>query len=275
MTPPSFDPAQYPRLFSEGALSGSTALVTGGGTGIGAAVARQLSECGAAVALMGRRPEPLRELADELRARGREALCVPADICDAEQVDAAIAEVRHSLGRIDVLVNNAGGQFLAAAKDTSVNGLDAVTRLNVNGTWTVTRAVALDSMIGRGGGHVINITLAMERGIPGMMAGVAARAAVHSMTRTLATEWARHGISIVSVAAGHILTDGLRNYPPDVVARLQASIPAKRFGTAEEVAAAVTFLASPYASYLTGTTVVLDGGKSNAGDTYMIDVHAT
>jgi citronellol/citronellal dehydrogenase len=275
MTEHAFDSAAHPRLFAQDALAGSTALITGGGTGIGAAVARQLSDCGAAVVLLGRRAEPLTQVAEEIRGRGGEVLPISTDIRDAEQVDHALAEIRSALGRIDILVNNAGGQFVAAAKDTSTRGLEAVARLNVNGTWTVTRAVALDSMIGRGGGRVINITLAMERGIPGMMAGVASRAAVHSMTRTLGTEWARHGISVVSVAAGHILTDGLRGYPPEIVARLESSIPAGRFGSPEEVAATVAFLASPYAAYLTGTTVVIDGGKSNAGDTYMVDPDAT
>jgi citronellol/citronellal dehydrogenase len=126
-----------------------------------------------------------------------------------------------------------------------------------------------------GGGRIVNITLAIERGIPGMLAGVASRAAVHSMTRHLGTEWARHGVSVVSVAAGHIMTDGLRGYPDDVVAELESTVPARRFGTPEEVAATVAFLVSPAAGYITGTVVVIDGGKSNDGDTYMIGRNET
>lgn len=266
------------QIYAPHMLSGKTALVTGGGTGIGRAVALQLASCGARVAVLGRRPEPLEAVVQEIDAATGSpgnALAHPADIRDEEQVAQAIAAIRDKLGRITILVNNAGGQFVAPARDTATKGLRAVGRLNLDATWEVTRQVATDSMIEQGGGRIVNVTLAMERGIPGMMAGVATRAAVHSLTRTVATEWARHGISIVSVAAGHVLTDGLRGYPPEVVERLQQTIPAGRFGTPEEIAATIAFLVSPLGGYVTGTTLTIDGGKSNAGDTYMIDRDAT
>jgi citronellol/citronellal dehydrogenase len=267
--------ADVTQVLAPTALDGRVALVTGGGTGIGRATALQLGRCGAKVAVVGRRPEPLEETVRMLEDLGAAGLAVSTDIRDEEQVAGASAAIAADLGRIDILVNNAGGQFVSAAKDTSVKGLKAVSRLNFEALWGVTRTVALNSMIDRGGGSIINVTLAMERGIPGMMAGIATRAAVHSMTRTVATEWARHGISIASVAAGHVLTDGLRGYPEEVVASLRDTVPARRFAEPEEIAALIAFLVSPAGSYVTGEVVTIDGGKSNAGDTWMIDPDAS
>ncbi|MBS1891083.1 MAG: SDR family oxidoreductase [Actinobacteria bacterium] len=261
--------------FSPDLLAGRTALVTGGGTGIGKAIALQLGACGARVAIAGRRSGPLEETRAELEAVGVEAIAVPTDIREPEQVEEMIATVAQTLGRIGILVNNAGGQFAAPSREISVRGVRAVSRLNFEATWDVTRAVAVDSMIDRGGGRILNLTLAIQRGLPGLMPGVATRAAVHSMTRQLGTEWARHGIGIVSLAAGHVLTEGLRGYPAEVIEHLEATVPVGRLGRPEEVAAAAAFLVSPYADYITGTVVEIDGGKSNWGDTYMIDKELT
>jgi citronellol/citronellal dehydrogenase len=267
--------AKLSGVLAADAHAGKVALVTGGGTGIGRACALQLGACGAAVAVLGRREEQLAETVSAMEAIGAKGLAVPTDIRDEEQVDAALATIKGELGRVEILVNNAGGQFVSPAKDTSVKGLNAVARLNMAATWGMTRAVALDSMIGQGGGAVTTITLAMQRGIPGMMAGVATRAAVHSMTRTLATEWARHEISLTCVAAGHVLTDGLRGYPPEIVEKLRATVPAERFAEPEEIASLVGFLTSPAGSYITGEIVTIDGGKSNSGDAFMIDPETT
>ena len=256
-------------------LSDRTALVTGGGTGIGKAIALQLGACGARVAVAGRRPEPLEETRTELLAAGVESLALPTDIREPEQVAATVAAVEEDLGRIDILVNNAGGQFVAPSREISTRGLHAVSRLNFEATWEVTRTVAVESMIGRGGGRILNLTIAMQRGLPGLMPGVATRAAVHSMTRHLATEWACHGIGIVSLAAGHVLTDGLRGYPGEVIESLARTVPMGRLGTPEEIATTAAFLVSPAADYITGTVIDIDGGKSNHGDTYMVDKEAT
>ena len=261
--------------FRPGLLAGKTALVTGGGTGIGRAIALQLGASGARVAICGRRPEPLEETRQELAAAGVEAIAQQTDVREPEQVEEMVAAVGQRLGRIEILVNNAGGQFAAPSREVSVGGMHAVSRLNLEATWSVTRAVALDSMIDRGGGRILNITLAIQRGLPGLMPGVATRAAVHSMTRQLGTEWARHGIGVVSLAAGHVLTDGLRGYPGEVLERLERTVPAGRLGTPEEVASAAVFLVSPLADYITGTVVEIDGGKSNWGDTYMVDRELT
>lgn len=262
MTPP------YPPL--TGAFDGQTALVTGGGTGIGKEIAFALAAGGATVAVAGRRTEPLEAVCAELERRGTEATFVPTDIRDPEGVDALVAAVRARLGRIELLVNNAGGQFATPSREISSNGLRAVSRLNFEGTWNVTRAVALDSMIGHGGGRILNLTLAIRRGIPGLMPGVASREAVNAMTRQLATEWGRHGITLVSLAAGHVRTEGLDNYPPEVVERLARTVPLGRLASPEEIGAIAAFLLSPAAAYVTGTVVEVDGGKSNWGDTYML-----
>lgn len=257
-------------VLRSGVLAGETALVTGGGTGIGRATALQLAACGASVALAGRRREPLEAVQAEVEALGSTALTVPTDVREPDQVEAMVAAVRSQLGRIEILVNNAGGQFAAPSRDVSVNGLRAVSRLNFEATWSVTRAVALDSMIDHGGGRIVNVTLAMQRGLPGLMPGVASRAAVHSMTRHLGTEWARHGISVVSLAAGHVRTEGLAGYPVEVTERLVESVPLGRLAEPEEIAAIAAFLVTPAAAYVTGTVVEVDGGKSNWGDTYMV-----
>jgi citronellol/citronellal dehydrogenase len=256
-------------------LDGRTALVTGGGTGIGKATALQLGSCGAQVAVVGRRPEPLEETRAELAAAGAPSLALSTDIREPDQVAAMVAAVEQDLGRIDILVNNAGGQFAAPSREISTRGLHAVSRLNFEATWEVTRTVAVESMIDRGGGRILNLTIAMQRGLPGLMPGVATRAAVHSMTRHLATEWARHGIGIVSLAAGHVLTDGLRGYPAEVIESLERTVPMGRLATAEEIATTAAFLVSPAADYITGTVIDIDGGKSNYGDTYMVDKEAT
>lgn len=260
--------------FRSDLLADRTALVTGGGTGIGRAIALQLAACGARVAVAGRRSEPLEAVRAELNRAGVDALAIPTDIREPDQVAAMVAEASERLGRVEILVNNAGGQFAAASKDVSTRGLHAVSRLNLEATWDVTRTVALDSMIDRGGGCILNITLSMQRGLLGLMPGVATRAAVHSMTRHLGTEWARYGIRVVSLAAGHILTDGLRGYPAEVVERLERTVPLGRLGTPSEVAASAAFLVSPLAGYITGTVIDIDGGKANWGDTYMVDREA-
>jgi len=263
------------QIFDPAMLAGQSALVTGGGTGIGRAIALQLAACGARVAVAGRRIEPLQETVNLIQGAGGVALPVSTDIREPEQVEEMVSTVATEFGRIEILVNNAGGQFAAPSREISVRGMHAVSRLNLEATWDVTRAVALDSMIDRGGGRILFITLAIQRGLPGLMPGVATRAAVHSITRQLGTEWARHGIGVVSLAAGHVLTDGLRGYPPEVIERLETTVPAGRLAGPEEVAATAAFLVSPAADYITGTVVDIDGGKSNWGDTYMVDRETT
>lgn len=248
------------------ALAGRRALVTGGGSGIGRAIARQLAASGARVAVLGRRPEPLAQtvalIADD--APATDCLAVTADVREAEQVDAALDHVMTAFGGIDILVNNAGGQFVSPAENVSLKGFRAVTRLNLEATWYMTTQVAVRSMIPASYGKVISITMTPRRGMPGMAHSSAARAGVESLTRTLAVEWGRHGIRLVAVAPGIVHTDAWERYGLEP-AQVSTVVPLGRLQAAEEVAAMVGFLASAGGDYITGTTVVVDGGLDVSG----------
>jgi citronellol/citronellal dehydrogenase len=239
------------------ANSDKVALVTGGGTGIGRAVARELVRTGARVAICGRRPEPLEAVQAEL---GEACLAVPTDVREPEQVAALVERTLERFGRIDVLVNNAGGQFLAPAEEISLKGWRAVHRLAVDAVWDVTRTVAERSMIPNREGVVVFIGFSPRRGMAQMAHAAAARAAVENLAGSLALEWSPHGIRTVCVALGNIATEGLDGYGPERVAAWEEEVPLGRLGTPEEAAALIAFLVSPGGGYVTGTTVVMDGG---------------
>jgi len=193
----------------------TVALISGGGTGIGRATARELARGGASVAICGRRSEPLEAVRAELEAAGTECLAVPADIREPEQVDLVVNQTLDRFGRVDILVNNAGGQFLAPAEEISSNGWRAVHRLAVDASWNMTRAVATRSMIPNRGGVVIFIGFSPRRGIPEMAHASAARAALENLAGALSNEWSRYGIRTLCVAPGTILTEGLEGYGPE------------------------------------------------------------
>jgi len=239
------------------ANDGKVALVTGGGTGIGRAVARELSRTGAKVAICGRRNEPLEALRAEL---GEECLAVPTDVREPEQVAALVDQTLERFGRIDVLVNNAGGQFLAPAEEISLKGWRAVHRLAVDAVWDLTRLVAERSMIPNGEGAVVFIGFSPRRGMADMAHAAAARAAIENLAGSLALEWSEHGIRTVCVALGNIATEALDGYGPERVAEWKREVPLGRLGTPEEAASLIAFLVSPGGGYVTGTTVVMDGG---------------
>ena len=242
------------------------ALVTGGGTGIGRATAVELARSGASLVLCGRRSEPLSEAQAAVEDLGSECLVLPTDVREPEQVVALIDAALERFGRIDVLVNNAGGQFIAPAEEISLKGWRAVHRLAVDAVWDVTREVATRSMIPNRGGVVVFVGFSPRRGIPGFAHAASARAAVENLAAGLAGEWSRYGIRAVCVAPGTILTEGLEGYGAEQIAAWEAAIPAGRLGSPEEVAAVIAFLASPAASYVTGTTVVVDGGVDAWGN---------
>jgi citronellol/citronellal dehydrogenase len=243
----------------------TVALVTGGGTGIGRATALELARAGAQVAICGRRPEPLEATREALEAAGAECLALPADVREHEEVEALVDETLSRFGRVDVLVNNAGGQFLAPAEEITPNGWRAVHRLAVDAAWDVTRTVATRSMIPNRSGVVVFVGFSPRRGIPEMAHASAARAALENLASSLSNEWSRYGIRAVCVAPGTILTQGLEGYGPERIAAWERSVPLGRLGTPEDVAAVIAFLASPSASYVTGTTVVVDGGADAWG----------
>ena len=242
------------------ANAGKVALVTGGGTGIGRATALAFAETGAAVVVCGRRPEPLAAVEAELTAAGAECLVVPADVREAEEVEALVERTLERFGAVDVLVNNAGGQFIAPAEEISPNGWRAVQRLAVDAAWHLTRLVATRSMIPRRSGVLVFIGFSPRRGVPGMAHAAAARAAVENLAAGLAGEWSRFGIRSVCVAPGTIATEGLAQYGAERIAEWERVVPLGRLGRPEDVAETIGFLASDGGSYVTGTTVVVDGG---------------
>jgi len=244
---------------------GRVALVTGGGTGIGRATALEFARTGARVVVAGRRPEPLEETRALVERLGGECVAVPTDVREPEQSDALVEAALERFGPIDVLVNNAGGQFIAPAEEISPNGWRAVHRLNVDAVWYLTRLVATRSMIPGGGGLVVFVGLSPRRALPGMAHASAARAAVENLGRTLAIEWGRHGIRTATVTPGVIRTEGLDGYGAEAIAQWEREVPLGRLGAPEEVAAVIAFLASPGGAYVSGATIVVDGGIDAMG----------
>lgn len=262
------------RFFSSDLFAGEAGLVTGGGTGIGKAIATALIECGATVVIASRNLQHLEQgVADIRAATGVEPEAIVCDIRRPEQVADMIERVVAARGRIDFLVNNAGGQFAQRAERFSVNGWNAVINNNLNGTWYVTQAAARQ-MIAAGGGRIVNIIANYHRGIPGNAHTSAARAAVANLTRTLSVEWGRFGIRLNSVAPGPIAASGFtEKYDPKVIER-SAGLPLGRLGSLDEVAAAVLFLASAASSWTTGVTLDVNGGQHLAGDMWVVDPDA-
>ena len=255
------------RLFQAGLLDGPVAIVSGGGSGLGRASALELAALGARVVVCGRRAEPLGETA--ARGEGGRVEARQCDIREEEQVEALVDGVLNRHGRIDLLVNNAGGQYLTPAEEITAKGFRTVMRLNVEGTWLMTHAVATKAMMGGPegdprGGKIVNVTLSPHHGLPGMAHSSAARAAVENLTRVLSIEWARFGIRLTALAAGHFATDTLMTkYPKPVVEGVAGTVPLQRLGTEEEFAWLVAYLATPGGDYFSGAVLTLDGARDN------------
>jgi citronellol/citronellal dehydrogenase len=256
--------------FRPGLLAGRVAIVTGGGTGIGRAIADQYASLGARVALCGRRLEPVTEAAEAIVARGGEAFGASVDIRSPEAIEGFVKQVLERWGAVDVLVNNAGGQFPSPAQLISPKGFEAVVRNNLLGTFNVTHAVANAAMIPQKRGAIVNVIANVFRGFPGMAHTGAARAGVENLTRTLAVEWSSFRIRVNAIAPGTIRSTGTDRYPPELVEKAERETPAGRLGTVNEVAHAATYLASDAADYVTGATLYIDGGASLYGDIWVL-----
>lgn len=254
--------AETPRRYAPDLMAGQVALVTGSGSGMGRATALEMASCGARLALFARREEPLQETAEMIRAAGGEALVVPGDTRDADSIETAMGRIKERYGRLDVLVNNAGGQYVAAARDITNKGFEAVIRNNLIGSWQMTRAAAEHFMY-ENGGSIVFVTAISRTALTGFAHTVAARAGVTGMMKTLAAEWGEYGIRLNCVAPGTIRTEALGRYPipPERWKQLNRSV-LNRMGTAEDIAGTIIFLASRLGSFITGEDLYVDGGET-------------
>jgi citronellol/citronellal dehydrogenase len=267
MEDPAGPPASgYRSVFRPGLFIGRAIVVTGGGSGIGRCIAHELASLGASVALVGRRLEKLQAVAAEIAAAGAHASVHPLDIRDEAAVQAGIAAVLEAHGRIDGLVNNAGGQYPAPAETLSLKGWEAVVRTNLTGGFLMARET-YKAWMGERGGAIVNIIADIWGGMPGMAHSGAARAGMLNLTETLASEWAPSGVRVNAVAPGWIASSGMETYAEPVRARLASqwrAVPLQRYGSEAEVAAAVVFLLSEAANFITGDCLRVDGGVPNA-----------
>jgi len=248
------------KIFAPGLLAGRVALVTGGGTGLGRAAARELAASGAHVVIAGRRAEVLDEAAGTI---GDRCSAVTGDIRSRDDAEAIVAAALERHGRLDVLVNNAGGQYFAPAEMIEAKGWRAVFALNVGGTRTMSEVAHARAFRPQGSGTIVNVTLSPHHGLTGMVHSSAARAAVEGLTRELAEAWAPDGVAVVAAAAGHFDTASLRKYPEPVWRAAARTVPLQRLGREEEHAWLVALLASPLGPALSGSVVTLDGARDN------------
>ena len=247
-------------VFSPGLLDGQVVLVTGGGTGLGYASAEELLRCGASVVICGRREDVLVASSAEL---GPACSWVRGDVRDAEDGARIVRTCLERHGRLDTLVNNAGGQYFVPAEAITLKGWQTVTRLNVGGTLTMATTAYERAFRAAGSGMVINITLSPHHGLSGMAHSSAARAAVEGLTCELAARWAGDGVAVCAAAAGHYDTPSLRKYPERVWKALAATVPLGRLGRMQEHAWLIALLASPLGRRFSGAVLTLDGARDN------------
>lgn len=256
-------------IFRDDLFKNKSVLVTGGGTGIGKEIAAHFLNSGATVFICGRKEAKLKEAIEELSLLGP-CFEKTTDIRETAQILDLANFIKEKTGRLDILINNAGGQFLSPAENITEKGWLAVINNNLNGTWFVTQTMAKQFFIPQKEGKIVTIIVNIYRGFPGMVHTGAARAGVDNLTKSLAVEWSKYNIQINAIAPGIILSSGLDNYPPEMLYGLAEKIPAKRLGRVDEVASLTLFLSTQAADYLTGDTIYLDGGQHLHGSPYLL-----
>lgn len=251
-------------VYSPTLVEGRVAVVTGGGTGIGRGITRALLQHGASAMILGRRAQVLEQAAAELEAEtGGRCLAVPADVREPGDVEEAIERALEEFGRLDIVVNNAAGNFLAPASELSYEAFRTVVEIDTLGTFNVCKA-AYSRWLAEHGGNIVNISATLHyRGMAMQTHPVAAKAAIDAMTRNLAIEWGPQGVRVNAVAPGPIGdTEGLRRLlPKSMRARFEESVPLGRLGSIADIANATLFLTSEAASFVTGAILVVDGGS--------------
>lgn len=255
----------YQSIFKPGLFDGRTILVTGGGSGIGRCTAHELAALGARVLLVGRDAGKLAAVRDEIAAAGGAAHSYACNIRSEEAVRATVAQAVAAHGALHGLVNNAGGQFPAPLRGITQKGWEAVLQTNLTGGFLMARECLEQSMAAHGGA-IVNIVADMFGGMPNMGHSGAARAGMVSFTETAAFEWAQYGVRVNAVAPGYIASSGMDQYPPEMRETIRAfprTVPLHRFGTESEAAAAIVFLLSEAAAFVTGATLRVDGGRPN------------
>ena len=256
--------SSYQSVFQPGLFAGKVAIVTGGGSGIGRCTAHELAALGAVVAIVGRKVEKLAAVRAEIEAAGGACSTHPCDIREEDAVRATVAAVLAAQGRIDALVNNAGGQYMTPLEAISAKGWEAVVNTNLTGGFLMARECYLQAMQAKGGA-IVNIIADIWGSMPGMGHSGAARAGMLSLTETAALEWARSGVRVNAVAPGYIASSGMDHYPVEAGPRLRAmgkTVPAGRFGNEAETSAAIVFLLSPAASFISGSVLRVDGARA-------------
>jgi citronellol/citronellal dehydrogenase len=245
-------------VFADGLLDGQVALVTGGGTNLGKAAAAELVRCGAAVLIAGRREEVLGAAAQEIGCS-----YVVGDVRDRDQAHGIVRSALDRHGRLDFLLNNAGGQYFVPAEGITDKGWNAVQRLNVSGTLAMCEAAHDLAMRPAAGGTIVNVTVSPHQGFPAMAHTGAARAAVEALTKELAAQWADDGVAVSAIALGRLATESLKKYPAELWKRAAESVPLQRLGEVEEYAWLVALLATRLGWALSGSVVTLDGALDN------------
>lgn len=273
--PATAPPARYHSVFREGLFAGRAFWVTGGGSGIGRCVAHELASLGARVIVSGRTQDKLDRVAQEIREDGGQCDTIAFDIRDEDAVKASVAAMVHKVGRIDGLVNNAGGQFPAPLQAISKRGFEAVVSNNLTGGFLMMRELFLQSMQAHGGA-IVNMTADFRNGMPGMGHSGAARAGMSNLTMSAAFEWASSGVRVNAVAPGWVASSGMDSYGGAVKAlipQLRQHVPLRRLATEAEISAAIVFLLSPGAAFITGITLQIDGAASLGAPLFPIMEH--